>query len=120
MAARTDPEHAGDQMELQGNAGNPVPMQGHIAGWQGLSVRGGVAIRSTGPVSVDDIKAKNQRDLETRLLHRDALQFIGTFCPAHVERRTQQPFANHLDVFGPELAIRFTIEECCAAMSPAA
>jgi len=58
---------------------------------------------------VDHVKTEQNRDLEPRF-ERRPLKLVGHRRAANVERRTEQPFADHLQVLRAKIAVRFAIE----------
>jgi hypothetical protein len=59
---------------------------------------------------VNHVEGKERRDFQTRLIHSDALQLVHARRAAHVERRAEQAFADHLAVFGAEVAVGLAVE----------
>ena len=47
------------------------------------------------PITVDDIKAKQQRDVQPRILHRDVLVMVGCRSVHYIDQRTQFAFLDH-------------------------
>src|SRR5262249_11294553 len=61
-------------------------------------------------ITVYDVKPKQQRDLQTRLFDRRALNFINSSSASNVQRRAEQPAARQLQMFGPRVAVCFAVQ----------
>src|SRR5688500_6981520 len=61
-------------------------------------------------VSVNRVEPKQQRDLQTRLFHRDALKLIWLPTITNIQRRTEQTLAREFEMLGAEFAVCFAVE----------
>src|SRR6185503_6263133 len=61
-------------------------------------------------VTVNDIEAEDQRNLQTRLGNRDSLQLICSLRAADVQGGTEQTLPRQLEMFGAEVAVGFAVE----------
>ena len=52
---------------------------------------------------MNDVEAKENRNLQTRLIHRDSLHLVARRA-TNVERRTEQPLANQVEMFRTKVA----------------
>ncbi len=62
------------------------------------------------PIAVQDIEAEKKRDLQSRLLDGDPLQFVHAARSPHVEERAHEPTPHEVEMIGAIRAIHIAIE----------
>jgi hypothetical protein len=61
-------------------------------------------------ITVNHVEAKQNGNLQTRLIHRHSLHLVRALGATNVEVRTEQTFANQIEMFRTKVSITFAIE----------